>query len=185
MRNAIIVISRRRNERGSLMTEFASAFVLFTCCLMIPLVNISVIPVRYVISFAMVAEVTRKLSIAETRSQAITLASQPAFYQTFANQFGINMQAPTLSVICKDQNSEMMIFPDKKPIPAAWLPGGSRGNHCNYLLQTATTVEIPPLFCVGPRIPCLTSPMLFNISATAPWENLGCDPSTRQFYINE
>src|SRR5277367_5374016 len=141
-----VMITRYRNQRGSLMTEFASAFVLFTCCLMIPLVNISVIPVRYVISFAMVSEVTRKLAIAETRSQAIALAAQPDFYQNFAKQFAIKMEPPTLSIICKDQNSAMMVFPDKKPIPAVYLPGGSRSTHCNYLLQTATTVQIPPMF---------------------------------------
>jgi hypothetical protein len=180
-----VMITRYRNQRGSLMTEFASAFVLFTCCLMIPLINISVIPVRYVISFAMVSEVTRKLALAETRSQAISLAAQPAFYQTFAKQFGIAMEPPTLSVVCKDQNSETVIFPDKKPIPPVWLPGGSRSSHCNYLLRTETTVQIPPLFCFGPKIPALTSPILFNIGATAPWENLGCDPNTREFYINE
>jgi hypothetical protein len=185
MRKRQVMINLRRNQRGSLMTEFAAAFVLFTCCLMIPLVNISVIPVRYVISFAMVSEVTRKLAIAETRSQAMTLASQAAFYQGFAKQFGITMEPPILSLICKDQNSAMMIFPGRKPIPAVFLPGGSRSNHCNYLLKTETSVQIPPLFCIGPRIPALTSPISFNISATAPWENLGCDPATREFYINE
>jgi hypothetical protein len=180
-----VMTTRHRNQHGSLMTEFAAAFVLFTCCLLIPLINISVIPVRYVISYAMVSEVTRKLALAETRSQAAQLAAQPAFFQGFAKQFGIGMEPPTLSIVLKDQNSELYIFPDKKPIPPVFLPGGSRSGHLNYLLRTETTVQIPPLFCLGPKIPALTAPILFNVDATAPWENLGCDPVTKQFYINE
>jgi hypothetical protein len=185
MKKRRVGIRSHRNQRGSLMTEFAGAFVLFICCVMIPLINISVIPVRYVVSFAMVSEMTRKLALAETRSQAVTLATQPAFYQSFAGQFGITLEAPTISVVCKDQDSDVQVFPGKKPIPKVWLPGGSRSAHCNYLLKTETVAQIPPLVCVGPKIAALTAPVPFTISATAPWENLGCDPATREFYINE
>jgi len=173
-----------RRQGGSLMTEFASAFTIFICCLLIPLINLSVVPVRYVIVFAMVTDLTRKAATAETRSQAIGIATKSGFHQDFAQKFGISMATPSVSIVCKNQDSEVVVFPYKKRIPTAWLPGGSR-SQCNYLLQTTTDVEIPPLFCCGPKITALTAPVPLTITSAVPWENLGCDPSTQEFYINE
>ncbi len=176
--------SRNRNRHGSLLTEFSAAFTIFVCCLLIPLLNLSVIPLRYVVAYALVSSLTHKAATAETRSQAIALANNSEYYQNFASRFGFSLGASSLSIVCKNRDSKFIILPEKKPIPAVWLPGGSRSD-CNYLLQLETVVSIPPLFCVGPKITALTAPVSVMITSNAPWENLGRDPSTEGFFINE
>lgn len=166
------------------MTEFASAFTILICCLLIPLINFSVVPVRYVVAFAMVSDMTHKLSFSETRGLAVRKASEPLAYQNLAQNFGIALGASSLEVVCIDSNAQSETFSGSKEIPQSWLPGGSKGQ-CNYLLRIKTPIEIPPLFSFGPRIAALTAPIPIEIISTTPWENLGCDPVTQKFYINE
>ncbi len=167
-----------------MMTEFAAAFTVFICCLLVPMINVSVIPLRYVIAFAMVQEMTHKLAKCETRGQAIKQANEIVNSQDFAQRFGVTIGTSDLAILCKGQNGDLAVFQEANPLPPTWLPGGQR-SQCNYLLQVQTPVDIPPLFCGGPKITALTAPIKLNIVTTAPWENLGCDPATQKFYINE
>jgi len=166
------------------MTEFAAAITIFICCLILPLVNLAAVPMRYIIAFGMVSDMTQKFSCAEKRSQAVALALQPTSYQEFAKQFGISMRECSVSILCKSQNAESLILPECKPIPMTWLPGSKRGQ-INYFLKTETNVEIPPFVCIGPKVAGITAPIKMKLTATAPWENLGCDPATQEFYLNE
>jgi hypothetical protein len=173
-----------RNQRGEMITEFASALTILIVCFFIPLLNLTAIPVRYLIGMGMMSDLTHKLSLAETRGQAVSLASNLTSYQQLANKFGISIGECDLSMICKNKASETIILPGKKPVPAAWLPGGTKGP-CIYLLQTETELAISPLMCGGPRVPGLTAPLKLTFVSNSPWENLSCDPATRAFYVNE
>jgi hypothetical protein len=173
-----------RGNRGEMMTEFASALTILICFLLLPLLNLAAVPIRYIISFAMVSNLTHKLSLAEKRSQAVALAAHQTAYHDFANKFGITMGTCNVYIICKNQKFESIALPANKPIPPEWLPGGFRGQS-NYFLQTETDMQIAPFVCFTPKIPGMSSPIQVNMIATTPWENLGLDPATQGFYLNE
>ncbi len=181
----IIVVPRvMRGERGELMAEFAAALAILICCIFIPLTNLAAVPVRYLIGYSMVSEFTHKLSLAEKRSQAITLTRVSSPFEKFAREFGISVGDSELSVLCKNNESETLTVANKEPIPQAWLPGGSKGP-CIYLLQNRVDITIQPILSLSLKAPGLTSPLSLTVQSDAPWENLSCDPLTRQFYINE
>jgi len=173
-----------RNQRGEMIVEFASALTILIICFFIPLLNLTAVPVRYLIGVGMISDLTHKLSLAESRTQAISLASDLTSYQEFAKKFGISIGECNLSMICRNKASETIVLPEKKPVPAAWLPGGAKGP-CIYLLQTKTELAISPLVCGSPKVPGVTAPLKLTFVANSPWENLSCDPSTRLFYLNE
>jgi hypothetical protein len=53
-------------------------------------------------------------------------------------------------------------------------------------LTVETSFE--PLFMLnlgGASVPGLTRPFTTVIDSRAAWENFGCNPATKQFYINE
>jgi hypothetical protein len=45
--------------------------------------------------------------------------------------------------------------------------------------------DISPLFNAGAGLPGFTSPVTLHMSSQAQWENLGRDPETTFYYINE
>jgi hypothetical protein len=177
-------VAKLRNKQGGLLPEFASALVIFIMCLLIPLANLSAVPIRYVIAFGMVSDLAHRLALQEKRSKAIFLADAPSSYQDLAYRAGVHVVDCNVAMIVQNGRNEMAVFPEKKRIPAEWLPGGTRGQ-CSYVIQSQTAVAIAPLICIGPNIPALTAPVQMTITTKAPWENLGMDPMTQEYFINE
>ncbi len=55
-------------------------------------------------------------------------------------------------------------------------------------MQVAADVDIAPVFMVQVltgKVPGLNCPVPFTIAAEANWENLGRDPVTKVFFVNE
>jgi hypothetical protein len=177
-------VSKLRNEHGGLLPEFASALVIFVVCLLFPLANLSAVPIRYVIAYGMVSDLSHRLALQEKRSKAVYMADAPSSYQDLAYRTGVHVSDCNVSIVVQNARNETAIFPEKKKIPAEWLPGGSRGQ-CSYVIQSQTGVVITPLLCFGPSIPALTAPVQMTLTTKASWENLGLDPITQEYFINE
>jgi hypothetical protein len=173
-----------RGKRGELLSEFGAAIALFIICLLPPLINMAAVTFRYLAAYGLVCSLTRKASLCDRRTHALEFVAQPEKYRAFAKGLGFTMNACDISIICRNQESESITFPDRKPIPSTWLPGGQKGQ-CQYLLQTQTNFKIPPLVSFKPQFPVISAPIDVTCTTTAPWENLGCDPATEVFYINE
>jgi len=182
--NRISHVAKLRSKQGGLLPEFASAIVIFVLALLIPLANLSAVPIRYVIAYGMVSDLSHRLALQEKRSKAVYLSDAPSFYQDLAYRTGVHVNDCNVAVIVQNGRNETAVFPEKKRIPAEWLPGGSRGQ-CSYVIQSQTDVAIAPLICIGPKIPALTAPVQMTITTKAPWENLGMDPITQEYFINE
>lgn len=112
------------------------------------------------------------------------MAADSDNYQGLAKNLGIAIDNCKVSLICQNQNSQSISLPANQPVPPDWLPGGSQ-EQCDYFLQTQVNVEISPWFCSEPAIPGMTAPLPVTFTTSVPWENLGCDPATQQFYLNE
>lgn len=72
-------------------------------------------------------------------------------------------------------------------LPGDWLPGGIKGP-CLYRLDLTVDAEIEPLITAhvpGVQIPGLTRPIPFHLHEECNWENLGCDPSSGEFFVNK
>jgi hypothetical protein len=173
-----------RSNKGELLSEFGAAITIFICCLLPPLLNIGTVTFRYLAAYALAGALTHNASLCDTRHHAIKLTNQPGRYQSFAKALGINFNSCDISIVCKNDREESLVLPLLRPVPVPWLPGGQRGP-CQYLLQTDSNFDIPPLISTGLNIPVLSTPINVTCTMTAPWENLGCDPVTQDFYINE
>jgi hypothetical protein len=173
-----------RDERGLPIAEFVSALGIFIFFVLIPLADLTAMPVRFLIGYSMILDFTHKLSLSETRSQAITLAGSSSSYEQMARQLGVPIGNSELSVLCKNNKSETLTVENNKPIPRAWLPGGTKGP-CTYLLQNKVKIKIEPLLSLGLKVAGITAPLSVTLQSDAPWKNLSCDPLTREFYINE
>ena len=167
-----------------MLSEFGAAITIFICCLLPPLINIATVVFRYVVAYAIAGAITHNVSLCDTRHHAIKLTNETTRYQSFARALGFSFNQCDISIICKNQESESITLPNLRPVPAPWLPGGKRGP-CQYLLQTESNFDIPPLIGTKLQIPVLSTPINVTCTMTAPWENLGCDPVTQEFYINE
>jgi hypothetical protein len=72
-------------------------------------------------------------------------------------------------------------------IPAAWLPDGSFAP-CVYSLKIDVRATIAPAILIswsGMSIPGLTAPIPILLTASHEWPNLGRDPATEKFFVDE
>jgi hypothetical protein len=73
-----------------------------------------------------------------------------------------------------------------KAIPSDWLPDSPRGPF-SYTLEVSATVEIAPavLMNFDPKIPGLSGPIPLVLRVESNWENLGKDPLTKNYFLNQ
>ena len=178
--------SRRRNKCGHAISEFGSAMVLFICFFLAPLIDVSFIPVRYLIAQGVLCELTHRLSLAETRTDAYTLLNSETWWQDFLNKFGITAHDTKLKLVVLGKIPSDMTSANSAAdhLTSDWLPEGSKGP-CVYSLELSSDCDLPPLFSFDAGLPGFTTPVTLNLKARSQWENLGRNPQTGNFYINE
>lgn len=188
----IVRISRRRTRtsQGQHIAEFAAAFVLLVLCFFVPMLDLGIMPVRYFMSQEIVSSYARRLSLCESLSQAYAVMNaDPSLEAKLIKLGGVKPQALHLALLITRVKPppDRIVVEVPKTIPAAWLPGGSRGP-CEYILEVRADIEVSPAILISgssPKIAGLNSPVPFTISATSPWENMGRNPVTKAFFINE
>ncbi len=146
-------------------------------------------PVRWFLAKEIIGNYARKLSLCETYSQALQmLEADPSMETQLIRLGGVKPKNIRCNLIVSSTRSGERFVVDKpKSIPGQWLPNGSR-SPCDYAMQVASDVEISPVFLVqmlGGKVPGLNCPVTFTIASEANWENLGRDPVTKVFFVNE
>ncbi|HEY9787828.1 MAG TPA: hypothetical protein V6D17_20745 [Candidatus Obscuribacterales bacterium] len=182
---------RRREPRGAAQAaEFGAAVVALIVCFVIPLVDFGIIPVRWALAFNIVNSYVGNLSRAETFSRAWQqLEEDPGMGTMLKRIGGVNPKRYNLTMlITKPADGSVQASVDQpKRIPSHYLPDGPGGPY-QYELELSAELEVSPLIVcnIGPKkIPGLNAPFNFTISRTSHWENLGRNPTTNEFYINE
>ncbi len=179
-----------RSNKGQQISEFAAALVLLVLVFFIPLLDLGIMPIRYFLAQELISTYARKLSLCESLSQSFAVMdADPSLETKLIHLGGVTPKNIVLCLVITKTKPpiERIIVTEPKKIPKEWFPEGPR-SPCEYILQLSVDCEISPAILLrggGPKITGLTEAVPFRISATSPWENLGRNPITKGFFINE
>ncbi len=179
-----------RSPKGSAqLSEFGAAIFLLFSCVVIPLIDISIIPVRLGLGKSIVSHRVHQLAQSECLSEAFRSFQECDFQTSLTKIGGFNTKSSELSLIATSVKNPDQFMKVSRPgsLPGDWLPGGIKGP-CLYRLDLAVEAEIEPLITArlpGVQIPGLTRPIPFHLREESSWENLGCDPSSGEFFVNK
>jgi hypothetical protein len=177
----------RRSKTGSNAVEFTYCLVFLFFLILLPLANYGTFMTRWAISSQIVTAWTQNMAKKRKLSDAFNTLRTEQFYKEVANPTGVQVKTVTPALIISqvmDPTKSMRVETPGK-VPPNWQPNG--GNY-NYTLQVVVLSQIDPLVTVqffGMKIPGLTEPAEVTMSASSLWENMGRDPVTTEFYLNE
>jgi hypothetical protein len=177
--------TKARNTSGSSMTEFSGALIIFILFMFLPLINIGIMPVRYLIAHGTMSEMVHRMAVCEKRTDAYKLLQTNTWWTTFLGKCGVAVKSPeaTIIIVGKDGADKTSVKLNNM-LSNDLLPNGDKGPFM-YSIQLSAKCDIAPLFNGGAGLPGFTKPITFNMSSQAQWENLGRDPETKEFYVNE
>jgi hypothetical protein len=180
---------RRRGE-GQQIPEFTAALVMLVLVFFIPLLDFGILPIRYFMSQELIQQYARRLSHCETLTQAYAeMNADPSLRTRLIKLGGVdpkNLELHLLISTVKGYPLRKIEVIKPKTIPKDWWPEGRNGP-CEYILELVGSVEISPaiMMTFEPKVMGLSKPVSFMLRADSPWENLGRNPITKSFYINE
>jgi len=180
----------KRQIGGYQTAEFAAALVVLVLGIVIPLVDLGVLPLRWILSQEIITSEVQKLAQSENFSSTIAALDNDSLLRTkLANLGGVKPLSTKCVLIISMLNDpyETFVADEPKSITPQWLPEGKR-SPCYYELETTAVVEISPLVLLNgldKPIPGLTRPFICTIKGKAHWENYGRNPVTKKFYMNE
>lgn len=174
-----------RRRSGSAMTEFSGAMVIFILFIFTPLLNIGILPVRYLIAHGIMTEMTHRMAVCEKRSDASKLFKTNVWWTNLLKACGVavkNQEVVLVIVDSSGSSKNSVALGDMLPVDK--LPNGTGGPFM-YSVQLSADCDISPLFNAGAGLPGFTSPVTIHLNSQAQWENLGRNPETSSYYINE
>ncbi|MBA3857227.1 MAG: hypothetical protein C0507_10005 [Cyanobacteria bacterium PR.3.49] len=177
--------AKKRSVSGSSMTEFSGALIIFILFMFLPLINIGIMPVRYLIAHGTMSQMVHRMAVCEKRTDAVKLLQTNTWWTTFLSKWGVAVKSPEASIVIvgKDGSDKTSVKLNNN-LSNDLLPNADKGPFM-YSIQLSAKCDIAPLFNGGAGLPGFTKPVTFNMSSQAQWENLGRDPVTAQYYINE
>ncbi len=179
-----------RSNKGQQISEFAAALVLLVFLFFIPLLDLGIMPVRFFLAQEIIASYARKLSLCESLSQSFALMdADPSLETRLIRLGGVQPKNIVLRLIITQTRlpNERIIVTEPKKIPRDWFPEGKK-TPCEYIMELSVDCQIAPAMLLrygGVNIVGLTEAVPFRIAATSPWENLGRNPITKGYFINE
>jgi len=173
--------------------EFAAGMIILVFFVFIPLLDLTIVPIRWMLAQELVNDYARKLALCETFSRSYrTLEADPSLTTRLQRLGGVSVQSLHLRlritrIFQTPHAPEVFIVEDPTRIPAAWLPDGGKAP-CSYSMELDVHSLMSPAILFpnkGWSIPGLTVPFPLLISATHEWENVGRNPLTGKFFLNE
>ncbi len=170
--------AHKRSAKGNI-SEFGAALVVLICAVILPLLNFSFVPVRYMICQGAMSELVRRLAHADKLSEARELMKKEQFWIAFLGQCGVTTENEKLAlIVTTSDGSKGFVVDEGKKVPDEWLPGGSNGP-CIYSLSLTADCTISAL-CAG-----MFQPAKVTVAARTQWENLSKDPRSMTYFVNE
>jgi len=184
--------SERCNSRGHQIAEFAAIIPFIICIFFLPLVNLAVIPLRLGLVHNIVLRQVQESALTDKLSSAFATYSDNQLKMQLRKVAGVNLKWTTLALNVTSQrqshpSTEKLVVYSPSAIPDQWLPNGTRAP-CDYFLSIKLAVDIFPLVSApffGARVPGLNGPFTVTLEEISHWQNLGRDPASGQFFINE
>lgn len=181
---------RNRRKSGSSLTEFGPALTIFVIAFFVPLIDICFLPIRCGTAYGTVDQCVHRISRAETMTEAWNRLNNDTWWTTFMKKTGITIDSKQLAlkIISKDDEDKQVVVPFGSAVPAEWLPNGPNAP-CIYYLQLTVDTHIEPFLKLnnmfGLGMPGLTEPAPFTFTSCSAWENLGRNPDTDKYFMNE
>lgn len=175
-------IKSKTRQHGHTFVEFSVALTILLAFIGV-LSALCILPIRVLIANGVFLNAVQYAALSETRTSASALLDD-APLASLAGCCGISFGDPSISIVCANQTGSNFSASGEAPVPTQWLPGGANGP-CTYALHVDQSVTINPLFRATFGLPGVTSTLSTTLHADCCWENLGCDPTTNGFYLNE
>lgn len=167
------------------MAEFAAALIVLISFVFAPLVNVSIVPIRYLIVQGAMTEMSHRIALCEKRSEAYSMFTADPWFNSILEKCGVNISNPklTLTIMSKDGSSKTTVN-NGEAVPAEWLPNGSKEPSL-YSMELSADAAVPPLFSMTAGLPGFTSPITLRLHTASQWENFSRDPLTTAYFVNE
>ncbi len=212
--NAVLVHERsslnfpkhRSAHGGAQISEFAVSLFFLFAFVVIPLINLCVVPIRWGLGSSMVNTAVHQLAQSETLSQAFGNDSAAGAWKNAAGSAtqlslkdsledrlkkisGITVKSLRLSLTIEAAKRpiENKVIAKVGSIAKDWLPDGPLGPYI-YRMDLQVDCDIAPLAVVplqNLKVPGLTIPFAVVFHDTSVWDNTGRDPVSGEFYLNE
>jgi len=179
-----------RNSTGAQAAEFAASLTVLVLFFVIPLLDLGVIPIRWGLANHLVTSYSVNFARAETLSRAFDQLEEDTNLSDLLKKIGgVNAKRLRLAMVITKPGSidKKLVIEEPKHIPSAWLPD-AQGGPFQYELELLATVEISPLILINlgeKKIPGLNAPFTVTMLSSSHWENLGRNPNTNEFFMNE
>lgn len=183
---------QRRTQTGSQISEFGVGLIILILIL-IPLLDFVVVPVRWMMAQEIVNNYARKLAMCETLSQSYaTMEADPSLKVLLQNIGGVDVKSIDMHVRISrtstlETKAESYIVSQPGRIPAAWLPGVDNQPRLFSLELSVHSNMYPTVLMPGfiLSVPGITAPIPMVVTASHEWGNLGRNPRTGNYFINE
>lgn len=160
---------------------------------LIPMLDFVVVPVRWMMAQEIVNNYARKLAMCETLSQSYaTMEADPSLKVLLQNIGGVGVKSIDLHVRISrtstlKSETESYIVNQPGRIPAAWLPSADSQSRLFSLELTVHSNMSPAILLSGINLPIpgITAPIPMIVTASHEWGNLGRNPRTGNYFINE
>lgn len=182
--------SPKRRHRGASAAEFAASLVVLVMFFVIPFLDLGVIPIRWGLANHLVTSFSVNLARAETLSRAFQQMNEdPNIANMMMKIGGVTPKQLKLALLITKSSSpdKKLLVTEPKKIPPNWLPDSPDGPF-QYELELSATCEISPLILISlgsTKITGLNAPFTINLVSSSHWENLGRNPNTNEYYMNE
>lgn len=184
---------RRRTQSGSQISEFGVGLIILVVFILIPMLDFVVVPLRWMMAQEMVNNYARKLAMCETLSQSYaTMHADPSLKELLQNIGGVDVKLIDMHIRISrlsplKTQTESYIVNQPGRIPAAWLPGIDNQNRLFSLELTVHSYMHPAVLLPGLPLPIpgITAPIPMLVTASHEWGNLGRNPRTGNYFINE
>jgi hypothetical protein len=184
--------SLRRVDNGSQISELGAGLVLLVVFVLIPMLDLVVVPLRWMMAQELVNSYARTLAMCESFSQAVeAMDADPSLRTKLESLGGVDIKSIDLQLKISRTDrlgaSDTYIVKGPGRIPPQWLPRSDNGSQL-YSLEVNVYSEMYPAILIpwsSLSIPGVTAPIPMQVRSTHEWGNLGINPRTGNFFINE
>jgi hypothetical protein len=181
--------SSTRNTSGQNTLELAGVLAMLVVAI-VPIISLGIIPLRFELARRAVGVVVHKLSLCDKFSDAVHDAEKGDDIKNALKGIGgVHLLSTelVLSITSQKLANQGKTVDRQGRIPVDWLPDG-RLSPCTYFLHLKVHTTVDPLITAtvaGQSIPGVNKALSLTVEEVAHWENLGRDPATSEFYVNE
>jgi hypothetical protein len=182
-----------RSRSGSHLAEFAPSLVILIAFVVIPLLDLTIVPVRWMLAHEIVNDYARRLALCESFGEShVQMEQDPSLKARLLKLGGVSVKSINLTlrisrVFKNPHMPEVFVVKNPGQIPKEWLPDGSKAP-CSYALDLDVDALLSPAITFpqqGVSIPGFNQPISFLVSSSHEWENFARNPRTGKFFINE